>query len=510
MSIVQPNNMHPLFLNLERIPVLMVGHDDLIFRAVKQFCRNSIHCKIKIFDENISAELIAFSAEKTNIELIHRKIEDQDLLDFALLIISTEDHEFEEHLVQSAHLKNILVNVVGKPQISDFSLVSVIKKENIKLGISSNDYSPEVQKRINKIIEHSIPSDLEEFIGKLKFAHKNPLMNREDELKILDTITADYLDQRQKHPLADSEYENLSKIAKAVRRRASIYLGIIGVMVLVGVLSYILFEFQLFPDINAFMNQDDHIFYKMLAVGFVAELVVGSTGMGYGIICTTILLMMNIAPPIISASIHSAETFTSAAGSISHYRLKNVNMKLVKTLAIPAIVGAIIGALALTYFGEHYAHIVKPLISCYTLYLGINILRNAFNNNNNKKKVRIQKSGRSIRAIGLTGGFIDSFTGGGWGPLVTGTLLKDGRTPRYVIGSSTLAKFILTITSAITFVLTIGIQHWNIVLGLLIGGIVTAPFAAMLTNRIPIKKMFVVIGILIITLSVISIVKSLS
>ena len=185
-------------------------------------------------------------------------------------------------------------------------------------------------------------------------------------------------------------------------------------------------------------------------------------------------------------------------------------MKLVKTLAIPAIVGAIIGALALTYFGEHYAHIVKPLISCYTLYLGINILRNAFNNNNNKKKVRIQKSGRSIRAIGLTGGFIDSFTGGGWGPLVTGTLLKDGRTPRYVIGSSTLAKFILTITSAITFVLTIGIQHWNIVLGLLIGGIVTAPFAAMLTNRIPIKKMFVVIGILIITLSVISIVKSLS
>ena len=333
-------------------------------------------------------------------------------------------------------------------------------------------------------------------------------MNREDELKILDTITADYLDQRQKHPLADSEYENLSKIAKAVRRRASIYLGIIGVMVLVGVLSYILFEFQLFPDINAFMNQDDHIFYKMLAVGFVAELVVGSTGMGYGIICTTILLMMNIAPPIISASIHSAETFTSAAGSISHYRLKNVNMKLVKTLAIPAIVGAIIGALALTYFGEHYAHIVKPLISCYTLYLGINILRNAFNNN--KKKVRIQKSGRSIRAIGLTGGFIDSFTGGGWGPLVTGTLLKDGRTPRYVIGSSTLAKFILTITSAITFVLTIGIQHWNIVLGLLIGGIVTAPFAAMLTNRIPIKKMFVVIGILIITLSVISIVKSLS
>ena len=508
MSEVQPNNMHPLFLNLERIPVLLVGQNDLIFRALKQICRNSSHYKIKVFDENISAEFIEFSKDKSNITLIRRKMEEDDLQDFALLIISTDDHEYEEHLFQISQNKNVLIDVIGKPQISDFSLVSVIKKENIKLGISSNDYSPEVQKRINRIIEHSIPSDIEEFIGKLKFAYKNPLMNRDDELKSLDTITAEYLDQKQKLPLGNSEFENLEKITKAVRRRSNVYLGIIGVLVLIGVLSFILFEFQLFPDINQFLNADNHIFYKMLAVGFVAELVVGSTGMGYGIICTTILLMLNIAPPIISASIHSAETFTSAAGSISHFRLKNVNMKLVKALAIPAIIGAVIGALSLTYFGQHYSHIVKPVISCYTLYLGINILRNAFKNN--KKKKRTQKSGRNIKILGLFGGFVDSFTGGGWGPIVTGTLLKDGRTPRYVIGSSTLSKFILTITSAITFVITIGIQHWNIVLGLLIGGIVTAPFAAMLTSRIPIKKMFVVIGVLIISLSIISIVKSLS
>ncbi len=508
MSQVQPNNMHPLFLNLERIPVLWVGNDKFIFKAVKQIYLNSVHCKMKIFDDNISNELIEFSAKKSNIKIFHRKMAESDLVDFALLIISTEDHEYEEKLIRLSHQKNVLVNVIGKPQISDFSLVSVIKKENIKLGISSNDYSPEVQQRINKIIEHSIPTDIEEFIGKLNFAHKNPLMNRDEELKTLDIITADYLDQKQKHPLANSEFENLSKITKAVRRRSNIYLGIIGVMVLMGVLSYLVFKFELLPDINTFLNADNHIFYKMLAVGFVAELVVGSTGMGYGIICTTILLMLNIAPPIISASIHSAETFTSAAGSISHFRLKNVNMKLVKALAIPAIIGAIVGALSLTYFGEHYAHIVKPLISCYTLYLGINILRNAFKNN--KKKKRVQKSGRSIKVLGLAGGFIDSFTGGGWGPMVTGSLLKDGRTPRYVIGSSTLSKFILTITSAITFVITIGIQHWNIVLGLLIGGIFTAPFAAMLTSKIPIKKMFVMIGFLIITLSLISIIKALT
>ena len=101
--------------------------------------------------------------------------------------------------------------------------------------------------------------------------------------------------------------------------------------------------------------------------------------MGYGVICTTVLLLLNVPPPpVVSASIHSAESFTTAAGSISHYKLGNVNKKMVWILVPVAILGAIIGAFTLSHFGEHYAHIVKPIIACYTLYLGANILKNAF------------------------------------------------------------------------------------------------------------------------------------
>ncbi|HRN49523.1 MAG TPA: TSUP family transporter, partial [Niabella sp.] len=115
----------------------------------------------------------------------------------------------------------------------------------------------------------------------------------------------------------------------------------------------------------------------------------------------------------------------------------------------------------------------------------------------------------NIPTLGLLGGFIDSFGGGGWGPLVTGTFIKNGRTPRYVVGSSTVAKFILTITSAITFVFIIGIKHWNIVAGLLLGGIITAPFSAMLTAKLPVKKMFFAVGIVVIVMSLITIIKSI-
>ncbi|MBI2729198.1 MAG: sulfite exporter TauE/SafE family protein [Sphingobacteriales bacterium] len=258
-------------------------------------------------------------------------------------------------------------------------------------------------------------------------------------------------------------------------------------------------------NLQLFLHKDNYLFYWMLLAGFLAEIVAGSMGMGYGVMCTTVLLILNVPPPIISASIHSAESFTSAAGSISHWQLGNVNKKLVKSLAIPAVIGAVIGAIALTFVGEHYAKITKPFIALYTMYLGFRILQNAFKS----KTKSIKKKHTNITALGLVGGFIDSFGGGGWGPLVTGTFIKNGHTPRYVIGSSTVAKFILTVASAITFIFTVGIQHWNIVAGLLIGGIITAPFSAMLTSKLSVKKMFVVVGIVVIIMSLITILRAL-
>ena len=290
------------------------------------------------------------------------------------------------------------------------------------------------------------------------------------------------------------------------QKRANKYLIAIGIVMTIAAIVYLLFAYGEPDKIIKILNKDHHLFYWMLLVGFLAEMVAGSMGMGYGVICTTILLILNVSPPVISASIHSAESFTTAAGSISHYKLGNVNKKLTKLLAIPAIIGAVIGALALTYLGEKYAKMTKPVIAAYTMYLGIRILMNAYKN----KKTNGVRKKTNISLLGFIGGFIDSFGGGGWGPLVTGTFIKNGRTPRYVIGSSTLAKFILTFVSAITFIVTIGIHHWNIVAGLLIGGIVTAPFSAMLTSRLPVRKMFIVVGIVVIIMSLITLYRAIS
>ena len=283
------------------------------------------------------------------------------------------------------------------------------------------------------------------------------------------------------------------------------YMIAISVVALVVLFTYLFLSAKQLTELQAVLQKDNNLFYWMLLVGFTAEIVAGSMGMGYGVICTTILLILNVPPTIISASIHSAESFTSAAGSISHWQLGNINKKLAKALAIPAIIGAVAGALLLSYVGERYATITKPFIALYTMYLGIRILQNAFTKRDSNSK----KKNVNITALGLIGGFIDSVGGGGWGPLVTGTFIKNGHTPRYVIGSSTFAKCILTVASAITFIFTIGIHHWNIVAGLLIGGIVTAPFSAMLTSKLPTKKMFIAVGIVVIFCSLITIYRAI-
>lgn len=507
MSDSYQKSLHPFFLNLEKIPLLIAGSDLKVVRIVREILEATPKAKIEIFDYAISDEIKQISLDHPSVLLHDRMLLEEDLNTCAFLVVSAPDHDYEEWIIEQTEGKGILLSILGKPQISDFTIASFLSTSNLRIGVASDSFSYEIQRRINKIIKDSLPTDLEAFIIRLKFAHKHPLMDIGEELKELDRLTAEYLESKKKNLLHDSEFENLAKVNKAVRRRATIYLGIIGVLVLAAFLTYVLIEFNLTKDVGQFLAKDDHMFYKMLLLGFLAEIVAGSMGMGYGVLCTTVLLIMNVSPPVVSASIHSAETFTSAAGSISHYKLRNVNKKMVWALAPAAIIGAIIGALSLSYFGEEYAHIVKPIISCYTLYLGVNILRNAFKRK--EKKIKKQKTKTNLKVLGLVGGFIDSFAGGGWGPLVTGTLMKDGRTPRYVVGSSTLSKFILTITSAVTFVYTLGITHIHIIMGLLIGGIITAPFSAMLTAKLPVKRMFIIIGTLVILMSLTTIIRGI-
>lgn len=234
----------------------------------------------------------------------------------------------------------------------------------------------------------------------------------------------------------------------------------------------------------------DNIWF-FIAAGFLAQLVDGSLGMAYGVSANSLLLGMGVPPAAASASIHTAETFTTFLSGISHWRFKNIDWSLVKRLLIPGVLGGISGAYLLTQLD---GNVIKPYIAGYLLLMGALIIWKSFQTPRPPTKI-------PLIPLAAVGGFMDAIGGGGWGPIVTSTLMATDHPPRTTIGSVNLTEFFVTFCQAFTFLATIGMQKWQPIVGLIIGGLLAAPLGAFFATRISPKPLMRLVGALIILLS---------
>ena len=247
---------------------------------------------------------------------------------------------------------------------------------------------------------------------------------------------------------------------------------------------------------------DDPVLHFVLFIvaGFIAQMIDGTLSMGYGVSATTLLLSLGLPPAAASASVHTAEVVATAFSAYNHWRVGNVVASFVKKLLIPGVAGAILGAYILTHVP---ADAIKPFVAAYLVVMGAVILVKAF------RPRREGESHAHIVPLGLAGGFLDSIGGGGWGPIVAGTLVARGNPPRTTIGSVAFAEFFVTVAASATLLVTIGVSNWLPILGLAIGGAIASPIAARLTGRIPTKPLMIAVGVLVILLSVRTIVVAL-
>lgn len=236
----------------------------------------------------------------------------------------------------------------------------------------------------------------------------------------------------------------------------------------------------------------DNQFMLFMLIGFTAQLVDGALGMAYGLTATSFLLAAGLPPATASATVHFAETFTTGASAISHHSFGNVHSPLFKKLVIPGVLGAALGAYVLT---ELDGDVLKPYIAGYLIFMGLYVLVKSFAEIN---PIHVQKR---VGPLGFFGGLIDSIGGGGWGPIVTSTLLARGNHTRYTIGTVNAVEFFVTLTSSAVFIAIIGISHWNIVLALALGGVLAAPIAGFVAKKVPHRPMMFLVGLLIIGVS---------
>ena len=247
------------------------------------------------------------------------------------------------------------------------------------------------------------------------------------------------------------------------------------------------------------------MFFDLLAfvgVGFLAQLIDGALGMAYGVTATSVLLQLGAPPAVASASTHAAEVFTTGASGFAHWRLGNVDRHLLIRLAVPGVIGGIVGAYLVSSFP---GDLIQPFVSVYLLVMGFIILARAFR----PKKEPLDLKTHPVGVLGLAGGFLDAVGGGGWGPVVASRLIGSGGTPRIVIGSVNCSEFFLTFTISLTFLATIGLELWPVITGLVIGGVLAAPLGAVLAARLPAKPLMIIVGCLVSALSIANLVSAL-
>lgn len=480
---VEVNTLFPVFLKPEKLDTLLVGGGYVAMEKLQAIFGNCPTANVQIIGREISAEIKEFAA-KRSIPLEERAFTETDLIEKDMVIVAIDDKQTSRQIYQLCKSRNLLVNVADTPDLCDFYLSSVVQKGNLKIAISTNGKSPTVAKRVKEVLNETFPAEIDDVLTNMTQIRQKLNGDFSDKVKQLNEITSGLLNNDQPAKV---------KITRPVAITFAV-LSAIGLMIL----GHVLFTYLSYERI---LNVQDWLsaqFNKQLLLymlgGFVASLIDGACGMAYGVTSTTFLLSLGIPPAAASASVHASEVFNNGASGLMHWKSGNVNFKLFKKLLIPGIIGAVTGATILSSLHQ-YSHYLKPVVGCYTLFLGVLIIRKALNKTRPAKKIK------RIGLLAGLGGLLDAIGGGGWGPIVTTGLIAGGRNVRYTIGTSTLTKACVAFTSALTFILLIGLHHFQVILGLVLGGMIAAPIAVRISNKLPVKTLMLFVGVVVILVS---------
>ncbi|MNK42464.1 Siroheme synthase [compost metagenome] len=474
------NTLFPVFLKTDTTRFLIVGGGNVGTEKTFTLLRQNPDISITIVAPEISEELRDTARTNTTITLIEREFREDDLDSTDIIIVATNNPALNASIKSLANVRGLLVNAADQPALCDFYLGSIVNKGNLKIAISTNGKSPVLARRLREYFENVVPDGIEDTIGLLNELREKHSGDLKSKLEDLNKATVG---------LAPG---NERKVAKTTKRLVA-QLSLLFIVFFVG---YGLSTVVSGADIAGYAAKIPKEFYYMLLVGFVAQLVDGALGMGYGIMCATTMMLLGVRLPAISGSIHTAEMFSSAVSGYTHYKFGNVNKKLLLWLAMPGIAGAVAGAVALIYLGNRYETFAYAVLSLYTMVIGIRLLVIAF------RKVQKKSVLKRVGLLGFFGGFMDSFGGGGWGPIVTSTLLAKGKKMNYVVGTVSFAEFFVTLAAAVTFFISLGVSHWHIIMGLIIGGTLAAPLAARFSGRLPRRTALVLVAILVIVFSI--------
>lgn len=240
--------------------------------------------------------------------------------------------------------------------------------------------------------------------------------------------------------------------------------------------------------------------------GFAASLVDGALGMGFGPTSASILLGSGLSPSAISTTVNIAKVATGVTAAASHWRFDNIDRRLVRRLAVPGSLGALLGVTVLASVdGER----LKPLLSVLLLLMAARILlrfSRPLPAPVDEADLGAEEGGRRLRgtAVVAAAGGVTNGLVGAWGPVVTPFLLQRGLPPRYAVGSVNTAEVAVAVVASGSLLASVGGGGIDVgvVVAMLLGGVLAAPLAAWVIRFLPARGMGVAVGTLLLATNV--------
>lgn len=156
------NQLFPVFLQLNQLHTLLVGGGNVALEKLTALLGNSPNAKITIVAKGISQAVRLFTRDYPSVTLYERIFQDTDLEGVDVVVVAADSADLNAHIRDESRKRHLLINVADKPDLCDFYLGSVVKKGNLKLGISTNGKSPTIAKRIKELLNEALPEEIDE------------------------------------------------------------------------------------------------------------------------------------------------------------------------------------------------------------------------------------------------------------------------------------------------------------------------------------------------------------
>lgn len=184
------NLLLPVFLRLDKLQMLVVGGGAVGFEKVGVILKNSSNANITVVAPEIRNELIELAAQHTTLKLIYKSYEKSDLEGMDLVISATCFQELNATVHKDAKALKIICNVADTPDLCDFYMCSVVKKGDLKIGISTNGKSPTFAKRMRELLEDILPDNITSILENLTKIRERLKGDFEYKTKKLDELTS--------------------------------------------------------------------------------------------------------------------------------------------------------------------------------------------------------------------------------------------------------------------------------------------------------------------------------